>query len=154
MVEYISPLMPIHIKCQLLQTASEGGSLTCTFRSGDYCRRISSWKVHRPKYTTAGCFTPFQQLYKYFDSAQQFNEIPTVELLCPHIIHWDSGKICRRKVWSENFRIQDTSFRCLLVINVPWKNWVPQRLWCDKIRLFILQNFLSSFQNITDYSAF
>lgn len=87
MVEYIAPLMPVHAKCHLLQTTSEGGSLTCTFRSGDYPRRISSWKVHRPKYTTAECFTSFQQLYKYFDCAQQFNEIPEVELLCLHIIH-------------------------------------------------------------------
>jgi len=97
MVEYTSPLMLMHTKYHFLQTTSEVGSLTCTFRSGDYRRRVSSWKVHRPKYTTTECFVSFQQLYKYFYCAQQSNKIPKVKMLCPCIIHQLQGRFAEQK---------------------------------------------------------
>lgn len=68
MVEYLSVLLLMHTKYHISQTG--GGSLICTFRPGDFLRRIVSWNIHRPKYIAAECFTSFQQPYKYFDCAK------------------------------------------------------------------------------------
>lgn len=69
-----------------------------------------------------------------------------------------SGKICRKEVWNENFWIQDTSLTCPLVITqCSLKKLRPSLTLMRQDQIHYtaaaIANILSSFQNITDFSA-